>query len=627
MPATDLSRRSVLTAGAGGLLAAALPGLGGADAAAAEPEGRPNFLVFFTEDNNPYNGAYGDPVAITPNIDRLGAEGVRFEVAYCPAPVCAPSRFGYITGLSPETAGPAHHMRAIAKMPSYVRGFPEFLRGAGYYTTNNAKTDYNANIDIAATWNANGGQAHWRNRPAGAPFYAQFTTMVNHESSLFNVVDGAVRPEDVEVPDFLPDTLEIRRGIAHSYNRQTAADAVLGQRLAELEADGVADDTIVIYLGDNGGALPWSKRFANNNGLHIPLIVKVPPRWQHLVSKEPGQRWTYPVNGIDLPPTVLSLAGLPIPDYMQGQVILERHPKRQYHAFGQRSRMDERYDLQRTVRNERFVYIRNYLPHRPYGQMMGYMWQQRAYQLWQQAHLEGTLTPEQDRFWDEKPWEELYDLEADPHQVNNLADVPRYKSTRNKLRQALEEHLVEVNDNGFIPESHPAEGYDESRAPGAYPLDYVMEVAELAARRDPANLDRLLLDLEHDNDIVRYWAATGLLTLGADAETASKTLAEKLASEGSVYVRIPLAEALARMGHTYHSVEFLAQTVDTHENPRVRLQALNALTYVGVAALPYKPVVDRAASSGDEYIRNAGRFLKFVLEGTWTPTTPIFGGL
>nr|WP_231127051.1 sulfatase-like hydrolase/transferase [Motilibacter aurantiacus] len=622
----EMSRRSLLTAGAGGVLAAALPGVASA-AAAAEPSARPNFLWFFTEDNNPYNGAYGDPVARTPAIDRLAAEGIRFEVAYSAAPVCAPSRFAFVTGLYPETAGPAHHMRAVANMPSSVRGFPEYLRRAGYYTTNNSKTDYNANLDVTATWDANGAQAHWRNRPtADTPFLATFTTLTNHESSLFTVVDGNVKPQDVRVPAFLPDTLEIRRGIAHSYNRQEVADAELGRRLAELEADGLADDTIVIYVGDNGGALPWSKRFANDNGLHVPLIVKVPPKWQHLVSKQPGQRVTSPVHGVDLAPTVLSLAGVPVPEHMQGQPILGKRPQRQYYTFGERSRMDERYDLQRTARDEQFVYIRNYMPHRPYGINMAYMWQQKAYQLWEQAHLEGTLTPAQDRFFDEKPWEELYDLANDPDQVHNLADVPKYRSTRNRFRQALEEHMLEVNDNGFLPESHPAEGYDQSRVPGAYPLEYVLEVAELAARRDPANLDRLLVELEHDNDVVRYWAATGLLMLGDGAEPASLALAEAFADEPSVFVRIPLAEALARLGHTFHSGRFLAETVDTHPNARVRLQALNALTYVGVAALPYKPVVERAAVSTDEYLRNAGRYLSFVLSGAYTPSTPVFGG-
>ncbi|MDQ7903686.1 sulfatase-like hydrolase/transferase [Phytohabitans sp. ZYX-F-186] len=622
----DLSRRALLAAGAGGVVAATLPGLTTA-AEAHEPAQRPNFLWFLTEDNGPYNGAYGDRVARTPHIDALAQGGIRFDVAYSAAPICAPSRFAYLTGLYPETAGPAQHMRATAKIPDTVRGFPEYLRQAGYYTTNNSKTDYNAPIDLAATWNASSGSAHWRNRPAGTPFFAQFTTMTNHESQMFAVTDGITDPADVHVPAFLPDTPEVRRGIAHFYNRQAVADAELGKRLAELDADGLADDTIVFYFGDNGGVMPWSKRYANDRGLHIPLVIRIPPKWRHLAPEPPGGHVSSPVHGVDFAPTVLHLAGLRPPEHMQGQPILGRRPRRQQVTVGGRSRMGERYDLQRAARDSRYLYIRNYLPHRPYGQNAGYMWQLPIYQIWEQAHLDGTLNPTQERFWDEKPFEELYDLHDDPDQVTNLAGSRRHSSTLERLRRSLDAHMVAINDNSFIPESHPVEGYQQSRAPGAYPLALVMKVAELAARRDPGKLDQLLRYLDHGNDIVRFWAAQGLLGLGTHAGAVAQAMTATFHAEPSVYVRIPLAEALARLGHTQHSVKFLAETLDTHPNTWVRLQALNALTFVGVAAMPYKAVVERAAALPDEYLGNAGRYLNHVLAGTYTPTTKIYGGM
>jgi hypothetical protein len=266
------------------------------------------------------------------------------------------------------------------------------------------------------------------------------------------------------------------------------------------------------------------------------------------------------------------------------------------------------------------------MPHRPYGQNMGYMWQQKSYQEWEQLHLEGALNPTQDRFWDPKPAEELYDIDRDPDCVDNLADSPRgrHRSALRQLRGVLHQHLLATNDNGFIPESHPAEGYLPSRAPGAYPIRRVLAVADLAIRREPDNLGALLAHLRDDNDIVRFWAAQGLLMLGDRASAAVQALAGALSTDPSVYVKIPVAEALARMGHTANSVKFLAATLDEHPNNRVRLQALNALTWVGTAALPYKAVVDRAAVSTDEYIKNAGRYLKFVLDGTYTPQTPIY---
>jgi arylsulfatase A-like enzyme len=618
------SRRAFLAGSAGVAAAAAV---GTPARAGAQPQGRPNVLWFISEDNNPFIGAYGDPVARTPAIDRLAADGIRYETAYSAAPVCAPSRFALITGMYAESCGPAHHMRASGKLPSAVRGFPEYLRAAGYYTTNNAKTDYNAPIDLAATWNASSAQAHWRDRPAGAPFFAQFTTLATHESQLFTTTPLTTRPEDVRVPAYLPDTPTIREDRARSYDNMARMDAQLAARLAELEADGLAEDTIVFYFGDNGGALPRSKRFANDNGLRVPLIVRIPEKWRHLAPGGPGSVVESPVSCVDLPATVLALAGLPVPAHMQGRPFLGRRATPRRYVFGQRSRMDERYDLQRTVRDDRYVYIRNYMPHRPYGQSMGYMWQQRGYQEWEQRHLDGELDVVQERFWDEKDAEELYDIQRDPDQVRNLAGSHRHRDELQRLRRALDEHILETNDNGFIPEGSPLEGFDESRAPGAYPLRRVLRLAELAIERDPGNLGELVDALDDANEAIRYWAAQGILMLGAAAEPAVPALNARLAGDASAQVRVVAAEALARLGHTGRSVAYLAETLDTHADPRVRLLAINALTYVGVAALPYLPVVERAATSTDEYVRNAGRYLRFVLTGTYTPSSPVFGGL
>jgi HEAT repeat protein len=258
---------------------------------------------------------------------------------------------------------------------------------------------------------------------------------------------------------------------------------------------------------------------------------------------------------------------------------------------------------------------------------MAYMWQQRGYQDWEQAHLDGNVTPVQEAFWDEKAPEELYDIERDPDQVNNLVGVPRYKDDLRRLSRALDEHILSTNDNGFIPEGSPLEGHDESRVPGAYPLRRVMLLAALASERDPENLGEFITDLEDPNEVIRFWAAQGILLVGAAGEPAVAALNRRLSSDESPQVRIVAAEALARLGHTGPSVKYLAETLDTHANIRVQLQAINALTHVGVAALPYMAIVDRAAASRDEYIRNAGRYLKFVLTGTYTPQTPIFGGI
>ncbi len=453
MEDSTVSRRTVLGAAGAGIMTAALAGLTATPAAGSpQPAGRgrperqrPNIVWLLSEDNNPYIGAYGDELARTPTLDRLAGEGVLFEVAYSPAPVCAPSRFGFLTGMYAESCGPAHHMRALAKMPEEIRGFPEYLRQNGYYCTNNSKTDYNATIDMEATWDESSGTAHWRNRPAAeTPFFAQFTMMANHESSLFQPTDGEVKPQDVTVPPFLPDTPEVRVDIASSYNRMAIIDGQIAARLKELEDDGLLEDTVVFYFGDNGGALAHSKRFANERGLRIPLIIKVPEKWARQYSAQPGRRISAPVHGVDFPATALTLAGVTPPRHMQGRTVLGPRARRRDVVFGQRSRMDERYDLQRTARDERHVYIRNYMPYRPDGQYMAYMWQQRSYQVWEERFLEGTLTPEQTRFWQEKPYEQLFDLRRDPHQMVNLVGKPSARGTLRELSRALDAHILDV---------------------------------------------------------------------------------------------------------------------------------------------------------------------------------------
>lgn len=616
-----ITRRHLIGAGTAGLVTAALPGL--TEQAAASDAARPNILWFISEDNNPYIGAFGDTLANTPTIDKLAREGVLFETAYSPAPVCAPSRFTYLTGVHAESVGPAHNHRARATLPDFIKGFPEYLRTAGYYTTNNSKTDYNADVDIRATWDESSNRAHWRNRPAGAPFFAQFTVTTTHESQLFSVTEGAVKPADVAVSPFLPDTPEIRADQASYYNLIERMDAQLASRLQELEDEGVAEDTIVFYFADNGGALPFSKRFGGDHGHHIPLIIKVPPKWKHLTESRSGERVSTPVQGVDFAPTALSLAGINPPEHLQGHPIIGRRIEPQTFAFGQRNRMDERYDFQRTARSEHFVYIRNYFPWRPYGQYVTYQWRQRGYQIWHQRHLDGHLDETQEVFWSEKPYEELYDIRTDTYEIHNLAADPQYRGVLEKHRHALDKHILATNDNGFIPEGHPLQGWTESRKPHAYPLQRILRVADTAARRETSAARSLLRWLDDDHDVVRFWAANGFLGLGTRAVRHADDLAERFEAESSVFVRIPLAEFLAATGSRNH-VEALVRILADHGNEWVQLQALNALTYVGLDILrPHRNDIVAAAKNGTGGLKNAGRYLVALLDGTFDPNQPL----
>src|SRR4051812_32012130 len=246
---------------------------------------RPNVLWLVSEDNNPYLGCYEDPLARTPVIDGLAKEGVRYENCFSQAPVCAPSRFTLISGVYATSCQPANHMRASGKTPPGFRGFPAYLRDAGYYTTNNAKTDYNAPVDMKDAWDESGKRAHWRNRPKGKPFFAVFNFEVTHESSLFGkfqpLRDGT-DPAKVRIPAYCPDTPETRADRALYYDQHRRLDGQVAVILAQLKEDGLEDDTIVFYYGDNGGVLPRSKRFAYDSGLHVPLIVRYGKNVRHL---------------------------------------------------------------------------------------------------------------------------------------------------------------------------------------------------------------------------------------------------------------------------------------------------------------------------------------------------------
>lgn len=351
------------------------------------------------------------------------------------------------------------------------------------------------------------------------------------------------------------------------------------------------------------------------------MVVYVPPKWRHLMPAAPGREITTPVSFIDLAPTLLALAGAPQPAQMRGRPFLGPAATPQRFAFGMRNRMDERIDCVRTVTDGRWRYIRNYMPHRPWGMHGAYEWQAKGYQDWEAAWRAGTLDPVQARFFGPKPFEELYDLSADPDQVHDLA--ASRPAERRRLSQALDAHMLDIHDNGLIPEGDPAEGWAASRAPGVYPLPALMRLAADAASRDPSKLPRLAAALSGGNAIARYWGATGLLILGDQARKAQEALGRAAASDASAAVRVVASEAIAGLGDG-EGVRFLGALAAPPFPWQTRLAALNALTALGEAARPVLPAIDAAANSDQEYLRNAGRYLSAVLRGEYRPDYRVF---
>ena len=553
---------------------------------------QPNILWISSEDNGPHLGVYGDAYATTPNLDALGRKGLVYRHAWSTAPVCAPARTTIISGLYPPATG-AQHMRSLTRLPASLKMFPQYLRDAGYYAANNAKEDYNLEKP-GQVWDESSRQAHWRKRAPGQPFFAVFNFTVTHESRIRARPHEAVHdPAGVRVPAYHPDTPESRRDWAQYHDKITEMDALAGEVLRQLREDGLEEDTIVFYWADHGPGLPRGKRWTYNSGLHVPLILYVPEKFQALrpADYRAGGESGRLVGFIDLAPTVLSLAGVEPPAHLQGHAFagkFEAQP--QPYAYGFRGRMDERYDMVRSVRDERFIYIRNFMPHRIYGQYIQYMFQTPTTAVWHRLYQEGRLEPPRTHFWETKPAEELYDLRADPDETVNLAARPEHRGTLERFRAARREWSLAIRDLGFLPESaiHERAGKDApyalGRDPARYPLGRIMQMAETASSLTADARPALRQGFEDPDGAVRYWAALGALMRGqAEVQALAESLRNALADEVPA-VRIAAAEALGRYGADADVERALGVLLDFSDAERHgiyrAMAALNALDYM-----------------------------------------------
>lgn len=518
----------------------------------------PNILWLTTEDHGLHLGAYGDEFAHTPAIDAFADKSYRYDVVWSNAPVCAPARTAIITGVYPTSLG-AEHMRSDVKLPDFIRKYPAILRDGGYYTTNNSKTDYNISGE-GDVWDESSPQAHYRNRQEGQPFFAVFNFMESHESRIRNRTDLPFHnPDEVAVPPYHPDTPEVRRDWAEYYNSIYEADKRVQQILVELQENGLADNTIVFFYADHGSGMPGHKRWPNNRGLHVPLIVHVPEKFAHLAPKdyEPGGYTRRPAAFVDLAPTLLSIIGVKPPGWMQGQAFMghfEADPPE--YLFGFRGRMDERYDMIRSVRNDRFVYIRNYMPHLIYGQYIGYMWITETTRVWENMYLDGKLNDTQSYFWRQKPEEELYDLFNDPHEIDNLADSEEHRHILQELRSALHNHLFETRDTGFLHEAeihlrankHHLTIYEMARDNSIYPIEQIAEFAEIAANRSMGTMPHIMNGLKDQDAAIRYWAVLGVLIRGEKAFDVASDLINSGLNDENPVVRIAASKTLVEFG-------------------------------------------------------------------------------
>ncbi len=517
---------------------------------------RPNILWISSEDHGPQMGCYGDKYATTPNVDALAARGMIFRHAWSCAPVCAPARTTLISGLYPPSTG-GEHMRSMVRLPADFKMYPQFLREAGYYCSNNAKEDYNL-AKPGKVWDDSSGKAHWKNRASGQPFFAIFNALQSHESQIRTRPHKPLHdPAGVRVPAYHPDTPEVRQDWAQYYDKVTEVDAIAGAHLKDLTDAGLAEDTIVFYWADHGSGMPRSKRWPCNSGLQVPVVAYFPEKWKHLAPPEykTGGASDRLISFVDFAPTVLSLAGVQPPAWMQGHAFAGKFiTQPQPFIYGFRGRMDERIDCVRSVTDGRYVYLRNFMPQLSQGQHVDYQFQTPTTRVWFDLYKSGKATEAQSIFWRPKAPEELYDLTTDPDEVKNLAASPQHQEVLAKFRTAQRELAANIRDVGLLPEgeihsrSAGSAPYTIGHEDAKYPFARVFATADLASSLKADALPELRQRLGDSDSAVRYWAALGVLMRGKDATASAHADLVKALTDASPFVRIPAAQALGLHG-------------------------------------------------------------------------------
>jgi uncharacterized sulfatase len=619
---------------------------------------RPNILWLSTEDISPHLGCYGDPDAITPNLDALAERGMRYSHAFTVAPVCAPNRSSIITGMYPATIG-THHMRAGGegversinpKLHPNIKPFPIYLREAGYYCTNNSKKDYNF-APTNPIWDESSKKAHWKNRSSeDTPFFAVFNYTDTHEGSIrSNPTQFAQKtkrlteaqrrdPSKLTIPPYHPDTPVVREQWRNIHELITGMDYWVADHLKALDEAGLAENTIVIFWSDHGTGLPRHKRWVYDSGVHVPLIVYAPEKWQKKFDITPGTVVDDLVSSIDLGPSTLNMAGVDIPKHMQGEPFLGTNlPEPREYVFGGRDRMDERYDMIRYVRNKRYKLVVNYMPFKPYLQYTNTAQKSPVHQEYQRLIAEGSL-PEGSQWVAKKakPYLEFYDLESDPHEMSNLMTdsnfpPPGIRDEFRAMAQAHRKWLSGTMDLGIMPEAEMIRlekeyefrsniiGMDDSDGASfiwkAFELVSLPEKAfeQRVNRNEEESMEMLQEAIVTGHPTARYWATLAFSRM----PNARDDLATIVTEDESMVVRIAAAQALVSENrYQTYALSILEQGL-RDDDEWVRLQAATALDEIGELARPAIPAMTRAL--GDKHNKYVVRVVNHslnILEST-----------
>lgn len=598
---------------------------------------RPNILWITFEDTSPqFIGCYGNENAETPVIDEMARRGIRYTSAFSTNTVCSPSRTSIITAVPTFKLGTGHHRSKYA-IPDFIKGFPAYLREAGYYTSNNYKTDYNVANDqafIDEAWDESSNEAGWWKRGKDQPFFSVFNINDSHQSRTMSMsyewyeknvlgylpresknsselpdkqvsagneisISGAnkgdftglhqkhwIADSAFAMPSIYRDSPEMRKQMARVYNSLKLTDLKMGKLLNRLQQEGLMETTIIFIFADHGEGMPRMKTNGIGLGYRVPFVIWLPERYKHLAPEgKTGVVSDELVSFEDLAPTVLSLAGVELPKYMQGRVFMGKNRQTEPdYLFLASDRADNGPDLVRSVTDGRYMYSRNFMQFFPEMKYINYIEIGEITQHMRQDLANGKLNETQQRLFETRPPEVLYDLKNDTWETNNLATDLDYAPIVNKMRAALKENILQECDVQFMPEyelakiSKNSTAYEAKADNQYYPLNEILEIAMLVGKEDSESITEALSQLKHDNKFVRYWAAVGLYAARKTLmDDSLKSIQEQL-NDAYGPVRVTLAALLYDVTGDPVAEQILKNTLDPSE-PELALLATNYLLY------------------------------------------------
>ncbi len=584
-------------------------------------QNRPNILWITMEDTSPhFIGCYGNSDARTPVIDQLAKNGVKFTNAFSPGTVCSPSRTAIITGVKTYETGTGNH-RSNYPLPLDMHGFPYYLQKAGYYTTNNSKTDYNVENPkafIEETWSESSNQAGWWGRKAGQPFFAVFNFMDSHQSrtmtnpfsnyveTVFNQlpVGDRIGDNEFKMPPFYRDSPEMRKQFARVYNSIKLTDNKIGNLIAQLEKDHLKDSTIIFFYADHGEGIPRGKTNGINLGHRVPFVIWFPEMYKHLSPwGTAGAVTDELIDFTDLAPTLLSLAGGDLPKYLKGRILMgPNRSKVNSHLFLSSDRSDNGIDLTRTVTDGKYLYSRNFMPYMPEARYIRYMEIGDIKRQMRKDLADGKLNVLQKSLFEPRPAAFLFDTENDRWETKNLIDNKEYASIAEVMRLKLKAEMYEAKDILLLPEYEIAKiaktttPFEYRLLEDQYPFRQIYDAASLSGFRGKAIAKKQLLLLKSDNNIVRYWAAMGLRSQPSEIITAYKSELLKAINERYEPASVIINAIAFQVFKNSASEENLKKLI-TSSNDEIALAAINEILYL----TNKKPFINSVKTKHESY--------------------------